>query len=111
MVFVFKDNKFLIKTNLCKSFLSKGLGLMFTFKPKSVLLKNNYESIIGSGIHMFFMFYSIDIYWLDKNLKVVDIKKSLKPFTINHFPKNKAMYTLEVPCNSIKLEIGDTIHI
>ena len=111
MISIYKDNIFLIKSKLCNNFFSKGLGLMFTFNPQSALLVNNSESIISSNIHMFFMFYSIDVYWLNKNFEVVNKKLNLKPFTFNHSSKYPAMYILEVPVNSISLDIGDKIEI
>ena len=38
---------------------------------------------------MFFVFFPIDVLFLDKNKKVVELKENFKPFSI-YFPKNKA---------------------
>ena len=60
---------------------------------------------------MFFVFYPIDVLFLDKNKKIVEIKENFKPFTL-HNPKNKAQYIIELPKGTIKQTktgIGDTI--
>lgn len=71
------------------------------FFPRSkfdfgLIFKREYESIVGSSIHMLFVFYPINVIFLDSNKKVVDIKKKLKPFTF-YSPKKKAKYIIELP--------------
>tara|TARA_Y100000310_G_scaffold216748_1_gene217811 strand:- start:7411 stop:7725 length:315 start_codon:yes stop_codon:yes gene_type:complete len=88
-----------MKIKRCSGILSKFKGLMFTFPLKKgwgVLLENSSESIYNSSIHMFFVFYPIDVVWLDSGFKVVDVKRSVKPFTPIVFPKRKAKYVLEL---------------
>lgn len=60
---------------------------------------------------MLFVFYSIDILFLDSNKKVVDIKHDFKPFTW-YTPQTKYQYALEVPAGSVAqhgLQVGDTL--
>ena len=85
----------------CKSVISKAKGLMFTkkIKDKGLIFHFNKEKIVA--LHMFFVFYPIDILFLDKNQRIVEIKKQLKPFA-TYMPKNKAKYVIELPANSIK---------
>jgi uncharacterized membrane protein (UPF0127 family) len=45
---------------------------------------------------MLFVFYSINVLFLDSNKKVIDIKKRLRPFTF-YSPKKKAKYIIELP--------------
>ena len=94
---------------ICDVF-SKFVGLMFSKKQKtSLIFKFRKEKIIA--LHMFFVFYSIDVLFLDKNKIVVDKKENFKPFTF-YKSKRKAMYAIEMLAGTIKktkTEIGDKI--
>ena len=96
---VSKDKK------ICLSVFSKMKGLMFTLKPKTLVFVNNKE--IPTPIHMMFMFYPIDVLWLDAGKKVVH-KQTLKPFG---FSKNiSAKYVVELPAGAAdKVSVGDLI--
>jgi uncharacterized membrane protein (UPF0127 family) len=86
---------------------NKYLGLMFrNIKGNTAILKNyNRESL-----HTLFVFYPIDIIFLDKNKKVIEIKKNIKPFTLKIIPNKKAKYVLECKArNSKNIRIGQTI--
>jgi uncharacterized membrane protein (UPF0127 family) len=96
---------------LCTSFFSKLKGLMFTksssLKKHSLIFQFKFST--PQSIHMFFVFYPIDVVFLDKNRKVVDIKKGLKPFGIYDSWKS-SVYVLELPEHTIKssrTELGD----
>jgi len=95
---------------LCDGNLSKIIGLMFSKKQnKTLVLKFNQEKMIA--LHMFFVFYTIDVLFLDKNKIVVDKKEKFSPFTLYN-SKKKAMYAIELPEEIIKktkTEIGDKI--
>jgi len=84
---------FLSKPIFCKNIFSKALGLMFS-KPKTLIFIFKREKIIS--LHMFFVFFPIDVLFLDKNKKIVEIKENFKPFTF-YTPKNKALYIIELP--------------
>jgi len=102
-------NEFLSKAKLCKNHFSKALGLMFSRKNKTLIFIFDKEKIIS--LHMFFVFYPIDVLFLDKNKKVVQIKENFKPFRIM-IPKKPAKYIIELPNNTIKktnTKVGDTI--
>ena len=72
------------------SVFTKAIGLMFS-KPKNLLFVFEKEDIIP--LHTFFVFYPIDVVYLDKNKKVVE-KAHMKPFTY-YKPKNKSKYVVE----------------
>ena len=92
---------------LCKNSFQKSLGLMFSLKPKPLIFIFKKEKIIP--LHMLFVFYPIDILFLDKNKTVVEKKENLKPFSF-YTPKKKAMFVIELPRNKIKkTKIGDKI--
>lgn len=56
-----------------KKGLSKTKGLIGEKKPKAIVLKTRF------GIHTFFLNFPIDVLVLDKNKKVVFLKRDIKP--------------------------------
>ena len=84
---------------LCKTTLSKALGLMFSINPKTLLLSWKQEK--KRGIHMFFVFFPIDLIYLNKEKKVIAIKENLKPFSIYNMAK-PTQYIIELPKGKIK---------
>ena len=59
---------------------------------------------------MLFVFFPIDVLFLDKEKKVVELKEGLKSFGFYN-PKNKAKYIIELRKGTIlnNIEIGDVI--
>jgi hypothetical protein len=45
---------------------------------------------------MFFVFYPIDVLFLDRENRIVEIKRHFLPFTI-YAPKKKSMTIIELP--------------
>ncbi len=80
-----------IEVIACKSFFSKFCGLMFSKKKNLLFI---FKKPCKPLIHMFFVFYSIKIYYLDENKKILD-KIIAKPF---RFYKTKfpSKYILEI---------------
>ena len=106
-----KSRKFRIidKAKLCKSIPSKAFGFMFRFKKPKEALIFIFSSERRADLHMLFVFFPIDVLFLDKNKKVVDVKKDFKPFTYCA-PKVKAMYVVELPIGLLgKTKTGDII--
>lgn len=103
-------NKVISKNfEICKDLPSKSIGLMFSRKHKTLIFRFNGEKVIS--LHMFFVFYPIDVLFLDKNKIVVDKKENFSPFTI-YSSKKKAMYAIELLNGIIKrtkTKIGDKI--
>ncbi len=94
---------------LCRAQVSKSLGLMFKTKPETLVFIFGNEKIVP--LHMLFVFFPIDVLYLDRNKKVVELKKGFKPFTF-YTPRKKALYIVELPSGSIKsskTSIGDKI--
>ncbi len=83
-----------INAEYCISFWKKFRGLMFS-KPKNLIFVLDNETRYGAIVHMFFVFFPIDVYWLDRNKKVVDKRTNLKPFRIA-VPRHKAKYVVEI---------------
>ena len=105
-----KTKKTVIAKNAkaCKNIISQTIGLMFSeAKPLVFILKK--EKIIP--LHMFFVFYPIDVLFLNKKNIVVEIKENFRPFTF-YTPKNRSMYIIELPKNTAKKSktgIGDKV--
>ncbi|MBT3984876.1 DUF192 domain-containing protein [archaeon] len=106
---IYKADKLIAKeVKICKTILSRMRGLMFRTKIKPLLLAQKYESVIA--IHMFFVFRRIDAIWLNKNKEIVEIKRSLLPFSPLALSTTHAKYVLELPRYAAKpLEIGDRL--
>lgn len=98
------------KSALIDDNFSKFIGLMLSKRQdKALIFKFNEEKIIS--LHMFLVFYPIDVLFLDKNKIVADKKESFKPFTV-YKSRKKAMYSIELPEGTIKktkTEVGDKI--
>ncbi|MFH1592329.1 MAG: DUF192 domain-containing protein [Candidatus Woesearchaeota archaeon] len=87
--------KFKIKDiEVCDTFWKRLRGMMFS-RARNLVIVLDGESRLNSMIHMFFVFYPIDVYWLDKDFNVVDKRINLKPFRMA-IPKEKAKYVVEL---------------
>jgi len=65
---------------------------------------------IEASIHMLFVFFPIDAVYLDENKKVVDIKRNLRPFSLNYTPKAPSKYLIEIPTHlASAIGIGDQL--
>ena len=107
-----KTSNFELSRNaaLCSGIWPKFLGLMFSGKSgRALVLKFEEEIIIF--LHMIFVFYPIDVLFLDEKKFVVDKKENFRPFTFCN-SGSKAMYAVELPggtINGSKTKIGDKI--
>jgi hypothetical protein len=99
------------ETKHCRTIFSKAKGLMFTKqkKDKALVFYFDKEKIIS--LHMFFVFHPIDVLFLDKEKRVAEIKRNLKPFAV-YYPKQKAKYIIELNSGTTKkTRIKDKIKI
>ena len=87
-------------------------GLMFEDAKKfdyALVFEFPRESKLGASLHMIFVFFPIDVLFLDKNKKVVD-KVPLFPFNPNYTPKKPAKFVVELPHGkAAKVKEGDRI--
>lgn len=105
-----KNTKIAKEFKKCKSILSKAFGLM---------LKNNIVPLVfvfkkekSIPIHTLLVKRPIDLIYLDRTMKVVDLKESLQPYRF-YTPKARAMYLLELPAGFIsqsQTSIGDLVN-
>ena len=81
--------------------LSANSGMLFIFEEEDY-----------HGIWMPDMKFSIDIIWVDKNFRIVDMKENATPESYPEVfkPENPALYVLEISSGSVKeyrIAIGD----
>lgn len=95
---------------LCETAFSKFRGLMFEPSPKTLIFRFNRELRIS--IHMFFVFFPIDLLFLDSKKSIIEMKESLKPWKI-YKSINKAKFVIELPGDTIKntrTKVGDRLY-
>jgi len=95
-----------------KSVVGHLIGLRFFRK-----LKDNeamlfvFKKPLKSTVDMFFVFYAIDIIFLDERKKIIDLKKNMPPFSF-FIMKKKCRYMIEMRKGSIRknmLSLNDTL--
>jgi uncharacterized membrane protein (UPF0127 family) len=91
----------------------------FYSRAKGLLGKSHLENKEGlwifrtNTIHTFFMKFSIDCVFIDRNLKVIGLRPNVKPWRMT-YPVWKASHVIEVCKGTIqdqKVEIGDQLHV
>jgi uncharacterized protein len=97
---------------LCASLCSQMRGLMFSRRidGKALVMVFGRERIVA--LHMLFVFFPIDIVFLDRSRKVVELVRGAKPFISQIVPKNKALYVIELPAGVIgksRTAVGDRL--
>jgi uncharacterized membrane protein (UPF0127 family) len=96
----------------CDSFLCRLRGLTFRRSidlQDSLILVEGAESITGSSIHMFFVFFPIAAIWIDETGRVVD-RQLARPFRPLYVPRGPARYILEGPPGLLDVfEPGDKV--
>ncbi len=94
--------------------LQKMRGLMFRRKPDYALVfQTRFPGRASLSIHMFFVFFSIDVVYLRNNC-VVDIRKGVRPFTLFILPAKESDTLIELPVGLIemgKVRVGDIIEL
>lgn len=100
------------RPRLCASFWSRGRGLMFQRRlapDEALLFDEGRASIVGSSIHMLFVFFPIAVIWLDAERRVVDMQLA-RPFRPYYAPIRPARYFIEgAPALLSQVRIGDQL--
>ena len=107
-------NKVIIdKVRIAGNFFSQLKGLMFEERKKfdyALVFPMAIESRHGTSIHMLFVFFPIDIVFLDAGRKVVDVRRNVPSFLPYLAPKKPAKYFVEMPVGkSNGIEEGNII--
>ena len=85
-----KNTKEVLFSNvtIAETFIQRLCGLMFR---SSISNDTTFVFYRTSAIHTFFMRFPIDIIFLDRDMKVVDICKLVKPWRMRVCPGSKAV--------------------
>ena len=92
----------------CTSVWSKIKGLMFS-KPKVLIF--HFAKPTRVSLHMWFVFFPIDLIFLDSKQRVIEIKKNFKPWRF-YSSKQEAFFVIEVPTGyaaTMHIGLQDTI--
>ncbi len=93
------------KERYCTTFFSQSLGLMFRRKQNLVMIFPQERKI---SLHMWFVFYPIDVLIVGEDMRIKEIKRNLKPFTFWN-AKEKGKYVVELGFPHTQLEIGERL--
>lgn len=107
---VFQGKSLPIQIERADTFISRFKGLMFRRKP---LDKEGLWIKPCNSIHMCFMFFPIDVVFLDKDKRVVHLVEELKPWRLVP-PVAHSKSVLELPVGTIKqyqLKKGDRLDL
>jgi hypothetical protein len=83
---------------LYTSLFKKAQGLMFS-RQRDLIFAEEEERYIP--LHMWFVFYQLDVLYLNKKKQLVEIKENFRPFTF-YYPQKKAQYVLELKHRAVK---------
>lgn len=103
-LFVKRNSKKIIvcrKVVFRKNDLSKAIGLQFHKKIHDEAHIFLFKWKRRVALTMWFVFFPIDVIYLDEKKRIVEIKDNFRPFT-NYFPKNDALFIIELPPGTIK---------
>jgi len=96
----------------CDTFWKRGRGLMFRRaidEDEVYLFVEGRESIAGTAIHMFFVFFPIAILWLDRD-KIVVAKTLARPWRPYYASSKPAQYYVEGhPALLERVSVGDQL--
>ncbi len=104
-------NALVVRAKWCASFLCRLRGLTFRralSELTGLLLVESRESIAGATIHMFGVFFSLGVIWLDAQKRVVDHTVA-DPWRI-YTPNAPAQYVLEGQPEILdRITVGDVL--
>ena len=91
------------KIVVCSNIFSQGLGLMLRSKDsvKGTAWIFEFSKPRKIAITMAFVFFPIDLAYVDGKGKIVELKRNLKPFQY-YYPKSKAVACIELKAGAIR---------
>lgn len=108
-----KNRKIISSHRIADNVFSRAKGLMFSREKNfdyGLIFDLERETKIGASIHMFFVFFPINVVFLDSKKKIVDVKLGLKPWQMTK-PRDKCRYVIEFPTKYDRkfFSIGDRL--
>ena len=95
---------------LADGFVSRGIGLL---SRKDLAPGDGLVIWPCQSVHCFFMRFTIDVLWADKENKIVHMYPQMRPWRISRHVF-RAKYVVEVPAGTIaqtKTVLGDTLEL
>jgi hypothetical protein len=111
-----------VKAYLADSFAKKMFGLMYRDRlerDRGMLFVLGRESVVGASIWMLNMRFSIDVVWMDRGGRVIDVAENLRPCASafgckTYAPRERAKYVLELNsgmARSLEIKRGEIMTI
>lgn len=89
---------------MCRTHFSQAMGLMFSKKQNLIMIFPKEKKV---NLHMFFVFFPIDVLIVDSQKSIVEIKRNFRPFTFwNSSKKGRLVVELSEPGD---YSIGDEV--
>jgi uncharacterized membrane protein (UPF0127 family) len=96
--FKYKGKEIHLEAIVCNTILKRTRGLMFRRKESSKVLVFPFKKETLTPIHSYFVFFPFLAIWLDKNNKIIEIKR-INPFKPIIKTKRPFKTLLEIPIN------------
>jgi uncharacterized protein len=112
LVNVSKGKTLCPKTRLCTSIFSQARGLMFSRPIHDTCLIFDFGKPRRTDLHMLFVFFPIDILYINDKYCVVDMRAGAMPFTPLIKSTVPSRYIVELPSGKINdtgTRIGDKV--
>jgi uncharacterized membrane protein (UPF0127 family) len=94
-----------------KSIFRKAFGLMLHKKIHDEAHIFVFDTKRKVDLTMWFVFFPIDVLFLDAKKRIVEIKQDFRPFS-NYFPEKESLFVIELPEGTVKkkkLKINDKL--
>ena len=108
---LYKNKNIQLELKEMNGFFNKAIGLMFCRREKAKALLFSFKNPVALTFHSFFVFFDFIAIWLDKDNKIISVKK-IKPWSSRVRIGPKFTKVIEIPINNkygeiIKLLDGD----
>ena len=90
------------EVEMADTMLRQVVGLMFKKRiPPGYAMIFDLRREQYVSIHMMFVFFPIDLVYLDRDRRIVDVRRRLRPWTGIAVPKKPARYVIEMPAGGV----------
>ena len=109
-----KNKRLADKVTICNNVFTRFSGLMFSRELKeNEALLIEFPEEESASLHTVFVFFPIDVVWLNEKKEIVELKENFNPFSA-HVTKTKAKWVIEFRAGKIKnakLNVGQKIKL
>ncbi|MBI2142931.1 DUF192 domain-containing protein [Candidatus Woesearchaeota archaeon] len=88
------------RSRIADSVVKRAVGLMFS-KPTEAAMILKFPKDTPISLHTYFVFFPIDILFIDSRLRVVELVQAMQPFT-TYSSRSRASYVVELPSGTIR---------